>query len=263
MVREERPIALRYGVALGSVLVAALLRQLLSPIWVDRHLFLTFYGAVMVSAWYGGLGPGLMALALSAAASDFLWMGKPYALDKPSLSDGIGLIGFAVVGLLVVSLNEALHRARRRIEASATAFRANAAALKESEGHFRAISEMISDYASITAVESDGTLVVEWISEAFRRNMGYSLGDLNARPMQERIHPDDFEIARLHRERLLAGQPDTAEMRMRARNGEVRWIRDYSRPIWDSSKERVVRIYGSAQDITERKRMEEELKARV
>ena len=99
---------------------------------------------------------------LSAVASDYLWMGKPYALNKPSLSDGIGLIGFAVVGLLVVGLNEALHRARRRIEASATAFRANAAALKD-------IYEVAVAEGFLTKVTDDIYLSAEAEAEMRRR----------------------------------------------------------------------------------------------
>ncbi|MBC7316806.1 MAG: hybrid sensor histidine kinase/response regulator, partial [Chloroflexi bacterium] len=42
------------------------------------------------------------------------------------------------------------------------------------------------------------------------------------------------------------------------KDGEIRWLRDYGLPEWDAREGRVVRIYGAAEDITERKRAEEE-----
>src|SRR5262249_30535021 len=41
------------------------------------------------------------------------------------------------------------------------------------------------------------------------------------------------------------------------KSGEVRWLRNYARPVWDGAQARVVRIYGAAQDITERKQAEQ------
>ena len=51
----------RYAVALLVVLAAAGVRLLFTP-WISSQVpFLTFYVAVMVASWLGGLGPGLFA----------------------------------------------------------------------------------------------------------------------------------------------------------------------------------------------------------
>ena len=61
VLNEHRSPLLRYGVAVISAGVAVLLRAALTPVWGPHHLpFLTLYPAVLVSAWYGGLGPGLV-----------------------------------------------------------------------------------------------------------------------------------------------------------------------------------------------------------
>jgi hypothetical protein len=52
---------LRYGVAVLAVGMAFLIKLLLDPMIVQETPFLLIFGAIMVSAWYGGLGPGLLA----------------------------------------------------------------------------------------------------------------------------------------------------------------------------------------------------------
>ena len=49
---------------------------------------------------------------------------------------------------------------------------------------------------------------------------------------------------------LFAGQPGVSEHRIRTKNGEVRWLRDYSSPEFDATRQRIVRIIGAGQDIT-------------
>ena len=45
------------------------------------------------------------------------------------------------------------------------------------------------------------------------------------------------------------------EYRIVTKNGDLRWMRDYARPVWDNVKGRLCYIYGAVQDITERKGM--------
>jgi signal transduction histidine kinase len=70
-----------------------------------------FFGAVLLSAWYGGLGPGLLATLLaSAGAAFFLLQGHP--LTFASISEHfLRLIIFGVVSILASSLQDAMKRA--------------------------------------------------------------------------------------------------------------------------------------------------------
>jgi hypothetical protein len=54
--------------ALAAVAVAVAVRLSLDPLLGDRLPFLTLFVAVGAAAWYGGRGPGLLALAGGAAA---------------------------------------------------------------------------------------------------------------------------------------------------------------------------------------------------
>ena len=57
---------------------------------------------------------------------------------------------------------------------------------------------------------------------------------------------------------LLGGHPYSAEIRIVTKDGQVRWLSDVARPVWDAEQKRVVCIYGAGEDITDRKRSEEE-----
>jgi len=68
-----------YSLAAGAVVVAAIVRWLLDPLLGDHLTLLTFYLAVAVTAWYGGLRPALLATALGFAAAVAMFV--PVRLD--------------------------------------------------------------------------------------------------------------------------------------------------------------------------------------
>jgi PAS domain S-box-containing protein len=136
--------------------------------------------------------------------------------------------------------------------------------LRESEERYRTISEITSDYAYAFRVEPGESLTLEWITAAFSRASGLTAEEVMVgEGWIDLCHPEDREIVQRHREAVLSGQEQTCEFRIIAKSGEVRWLRNSMRPVWDREQRRVVRIYGAGQDITERKRLEEQLRERV
>src|ERR1017187_605698 len=71
----ERGKILRYGVAPTAVALALAARALVAPILHDDSIFLYFVPTVLISAGVGGLGPGLLATALSLVAAFFVLSG--------------------------------------------------------------------------------------------------------------------------------------------------------------------------------------------
>lgn len=100
---------LRYGASVLIVLLAAILTRLLESL--TSNCSPLFMVAVIVSAWYGGLGPGLLAIALSVLALDYLYLPPVYTLYS-GLAD-VGRLG--VFGLAAALINS-LYAARRRAE---------------------------------------------------------------------------------------------------------------------------------------------------
>jgi len=134
------------------------------------------------------------------------------------------------------------------------------AALRYSEERYRVISELVSDYAYAYQVAPDGSATLEWVTDAFTRITEYSREAMEVYDQWAAIvHPDDWAIAEQHSQRLLAGQTDVSEYRIRAKDGRMLWMRLYGRPLWDATQARVVRIYGAVQDITQIKQLEQQL----
>jgi len=95
---------------------AVLLRSLLSR-WLGYELpFITFFGAVMAAAWYGGLYPGLLATVLSAFAAEFWFMTPSWSLAVPQPFQVIGIVLFVLTGTLISVAAERLLSARQQIE---------------------------------------------------------------------------------------------------------------------------------------------------
>jgi len=150
------------------------------------------------------------------------------------------------------SLEESARRRTRVREESA---------LRGREQLFRTASELGTDYAYAFRIEPNGQVIWEWITGAFTRVTGFTPEEVEARGGGfHLIHPSDMPLALQRVQTLVAGKADVSEYRIITKSGEVRWLRDHGRPEWDTRQGRVIRIYGAAQDITDRKRAEEALR---
>lgn len=130
--------------------------------------------------------------------------------------------------------------------------------LQEKEERYRIISSSISDYAYAYSLNDEGRLEREWVTQAFENITGYSSLEIDLiNDLSRLIVPEDQPIALSRLSRLMAGEKVVSEFRLRTRTGEIRWLQDTATPIWDETERRVVRIYGAAQDITQRKSAEE------
>ena len=133
-------------------------------------------------------------------------------------------------------------------------------ALRASEARYRAVSDLTSDFAYSAIVERDGRLAFEWITDAIYAIAGYTAEEIGSfDEVLQATHPDDRPALRDHLARLLAGQRDTRDCRIRTRSGEERVLRLHARPEFEPATGRVVRIYGAAQDLTEQHRSERAL----
>ncbi len=101
-----------YVVALATATTAILLTLVLHPA-IEPSVFPLFYAAVMVTAWYGGLGPGLLATIVAVAAIESLFIRNPQPLWY--LHGYVRLSLFVAVALLISSLTAARKRAEEAL----------------------------------------------------------------------------------------------------------------------------------------------------
>jgi two-component system sensor histidine kinase KdpD len=79
---------------------------------------LLFLGAVAITAWYGGLWPGLMATALGFLVLDYFFESPAYSLAVSDPRTLLDSAAYVIIAILLGSLNAQLRRARARAEAS-------------------------------------------------------------------------------------------------------------------------------------------------
>ncbi len=257
-VSTSRPsLPVRYGVAVIAVAVALGLKLLIDPLITQDTPFLLVFAAVMVSAWFGGLGPGVLATGLAALITDYFFLYPVKTFSAFSL-EGLPLGVFVLEGLLVSSVVAALRVARERAEASALEAREHQESLRGSEERFRLLVEGVRDYA-ILMLDAQGH-VTTWNAGAERIN-GYEAREIIGRHFSVFYTDEDIERGHPEEELRIA----TAEGRYEEEG--LRKRRDGSR-FWADVVITALRGEGGdlrgfskvVRDITERKRAEAELR---
>jgi two-component system sensor kinase FixL len=122
--RERAPAGgMGYLVAAMALVASLLFRYSVRESLGLKVPYLQFYPAILVAAWFGGLGPGLWATAISAlVAMYFLLPPVGFAVAEPS--DQLSLAVFVLTGLAIAWLRHRLdlsEEAQRTMAATATA----------------------------------------------------------------------------------------------------------------------------------------------
>ena len=126
--------------------------------------------------------------------------------------------------------------------------------LWESKERYKAISNMISDFAFAARFEDDNSVSLEWITESFSRISGYPMHELLQPGGLDRLfHHNDFSIISNARRTVASGHPIVAEYRIITKYGETRWLRQHTRPIVEEDSPIIRRYIGAGQDITDQK----------
>jgi len=169
------------------------------------------------------------------------------------------LVNFLCVTGLVVGRNS-VEAARRNAERNAAIAEQQLAAIRISEERYRAISQLISDYTYGYTVDAQGEIEREWTTGAsFQSITGYQHEDLHQTDLFTLYQPQDQAQVRAEIQQVIRGQTVFSEHEIITKNGEKRWLSIRRIPIWNEGKTRVIRFYGAAQDITERKQAEAQL----
>ncbi|MGA2239855.1 MAG: PAS domain S-box protein, partial [Candidatus Bathyarchaeia archaeon] len=128
-------------------------------------------------------------------------------------------------------------------------------ALQESERRLR----LVTDHMLDMIIRCDLRGIFEYVSPSHRM-LGYEPKDLVGKSIFELIHPDDLERSvNAFLEGFQDRSPKKVEIRFKHADGHYIWIESVGNPIFDEKDEVSGAIIGS-RDITERKRMEDELR---
>jgi PAS domain S-box-containing protein len=238
-----RNVVWRYGLAILSVGVALAVGLLIgSDFDVRGALFLT---AVALTAWFGGMIPGVAALLLSLLSLGYFFQPQvPYVgLAGIRVSYRVlSLSAFASLALIVCWLSAS----RRRAEE----------ALRENQQRWRSLTEALPQL--VWGARPDGWC--DYFSTQWTNYTGVGESDLLGWRWMGSLHPDDREPTRQFWTESVAGrQPYDVEYRVRRADGNYGWFKTRGTPIRDSDGT-IVKWFGTCTDITDRKRAEHALK---
>jgi PAS domain S-box-containing protein len=267
-----------YGIAVVSV-AAALTLSHLPAVHLQEAPVSLFLCAVILSAWFGGIGPGLLATALSALAFNYYFLPPIHSLTLKT-DEVPRLVIFTVSALFVGALSaaarnttESLIRARddlkvtveelrhsnEALEAESRERKSAEQSLKRSEGHLAEAQRLTHTGSWVWDVAGRDAL---YLSEEWYRIYGFDRQDGPPSWQQrlQRIHPDDRARWQEAIDRAVVEKSDyDVEFRILPPGGAVKYIHTVGHPVSNQSGD-LVQFVGSSTDITERKRAEEALR---
>jgi two-component system, LuxR family, sensor kinase FixL len=147
-----------YVLAFLAVAIALSMHLALQDSLQTTAAFIFFLAAILVASIAGGIGPGIAALVLSLAGAFYL---KGFGAGPPDQAVELAVV--AVLGLIIASMGEMLHHARRLMDQTETS-------LKARDTHLRSILDTVLD--ATVVIEKDGTIVS--FNAAAVRQFGYA-----------------------------------------------------------------------------------------
>ncbi|MEW5844710.1 MAG: PAS domain S-box protein [Bacteroidota bacterium] len=126
--------------------------------------------------------------------------------------------------------------------------------------HFRILSSLTSDSASILTIHPDGSFKREWLSTNLMDEIGYKPEDIDSfEKWAAIVYPDDLDaFKKAYNTIITKGEKVTLEFRVKSKGGKIYWIENTVYPEFDSQG-RPFRLISAVKDITQKKKQEQEL----
>jgi PAS domain S-box-containing protein len=274
----KAPAIWSYPIAVLSVAAALIISR-----WPAIHLqdapVSLFLCAVLLSAWFGGIGTGLLATSLSALAFNYYFLPPIHSLGaKP---DEIPrLVIFTVSALFVGSLSAAqrsateslrharddlsktvneLQRSNEALQAESRERERAEESLRRSEGYLAEAQRLTRTGSWVWRVAGRDAV---YLSDEWYRVYGFDPeeGIPTLEQRLQRIHPEDRVRWREALDRAVREKSDyDVEFRILLPDASVKYLYTVGHPVLDESGD-PVQFVGSSTDITERKHAEEALR---
>ena len=190
---------LRYAAAIAVVLVTIGLRAALAPLLGTQAPLLPFVLAVLVSAWIGGLGPGLLASVLTPVAATIWFTAWPH--DSPPLQWAAHVLFFLLISALSALLMSALQRSSRDQLAALRVAAENADRAGQSAAQLQLIADAVP--ALISYIAADGTY--RFANKLYETWFGTQAEKLNGRHVKDLLGAAAFEVIRPRLARAFEG----------------------------------------------------------
>ena len=235
---RNRSRFIRYSIATCFVLAAVVISLLAKP-WLEPNFGSSLLAAVALSAWFCGLGGGVLASILTAFAFYYLFEPPVYSFAIEDASTILRLLFYAGAAFLITALIHNLIVARQAAEVS--------------EEQYRRIGSLIP----FGVWRCDGAGVLVYVSDALLAFIGKRADQVKS--WADFVSEDEANEVTTEWERCLKNEIAwDRELRVTGKNGEACTILSRGVPI--RARGRVEYWTGINLDITEKNRIEEERK---
>jgi PAS domain S-box-containing protein len=167
MNESSRGRLVAYGVAVLATGLSVLLRLALFGFVGNRAPYITFFPAIILSAYMGGVRPGLLATLLSAVAADFILIEPRFTLVIRDPAEAYALGLFVLIGVALSGLGESRLRFQRRVAANEQRYAVTLASIGDA------------------VIATDTQALVTYLNPAAEALTGWPLADAVGRPLAE------------------------------------------------------------------------------
>jgi len=274
----KSPVLLNYGIAVLSVTAALTIARWIESVLQSSPQVSLFLCAVMLSAWFGGVRPGLLAIALSVLAFDYYFV-PPINSFAVAVNELPRLLIYMLSAVLAGSLSAAqrstaqslkrardelrgtvqeLKRTNQVLQAENTERQQAEEALRQAEEQYRSIFQNAIE--GIFQTTPSGKIVVA--NPAMARMLGYETAtELMATisDIRTQLHVEPEQCSEFKRLVDEEGSIQKFEAEVYRKDGSRIWTSTNARAARDRDGQ--VRYYeGTTEDITARKHTEDELR---
>ena len=249
------PLLLRYGCAVVGIALATWVRLLLDPLLGEHTHFATFVLVILLTAWYGGGRPALLALALSVYSTDYFLIPPRGSLGHKGAEGHLELILYSAVGLGVALIGGFMQASSRR---SIQKLGQTLEALGQTEERLRLT--LRASEVGVWSWEIHPNIVES--DENCSLLFGLPIGQFpkSVEGFAAMLHPDDRERVRQEiASSVRQGAEFNTEFRVVWPDGSVRFLAARGKVYRDETGQ-ALRLTGVSWDVTERTLAEESLR---
>ena len=251
-----------YAISLMLVAVTLIIRLNVQELFESRPLLIIFILPIILSAYLGGLGPGVVSTLSAAVGIKYFLIPPSHSYQFAKIDDLMQLSALIIAGLFISALNEALHSLRRKLDQRVQERTAELARVNETLAASRARFEAIFNSMGDAAVFTEPERQIALVNPAMEAMFGYPAEDLLGRGTEILYaDPEDYDKqgrARYNPEAATGGQA-SFDIKYRRQDGTVFDAESVGMPVKDVHGH-LLGFVGLHRDVTGRKRAEEALR---
>src|ERR1700741_1262111 len=216
-----------YAVAVAATLTVVVFRLLLSSVLGDSAYFFPFVIAVTLSAWYGGLRPGLLSTVIGAIAAIFFFVPPYYTLRISDPRILTGLVFFLIANVTISLVCDALHKALRRVELSEAKALQHVQDIERRDQALRDAQQqlhLITDTMSALVTRCTQDLKFSWVSKPYADWLQRPRSEIIGAPIEHTIGKAAFEVLSPYYQRTLEGETVQLEIEVEFQTIGRRWV---------------------------------------